>query len=113
MEEKVREGVGGGQGRGWRGEGREGSLKVYKPVHTSSVDRQGAACVGPCSTCQPHRTGGGEGEGGGGGKRRGGCLNSYNPNIAHHIINQLSQLLLRTHSTLECEAVKRVHWRTF
>ena len=40
-------------------------------------------------------------------------LNPYNPDVAHHIINQPSNLLLRTHSALECEANESVHWRTF
>ena len=40
-------------------------------------------------------------------------VNPYNPDVAHHIINQLNKLLLRTHSALECEANESVHWRTF
>ena len=35
-------------------------------------------------------------------------FNSYNPDVAQHI-NQLSKLLLRTHSTLECKANESVH----
>ena len=40
-------------------------------------------------------------------------LNPYSPDVAHHIINQPSKLLLRIHSALECEAIKSVHWRIF
>ena len=40
-------------------------------------------------------------------------LNPYSPDVAHHINNQLSKLLLRTHSAMECEADESVHWRTF
>ena len=40
-------------------------------------------------------------------------FNPYYPDVAHHIINKLSKLLLRTHSALECEANESVHWRTF
>ena len=45
--------------------------------------------------------------------KAGGCVNPYDPDVAHHIINQLSKLLLRTHSALECEANESVHRRTF
>ena len=39
--------------------------------------------------------------------------NPYSPDVAHHIINQLSKLLLRIHLALECEAIKSFPWRTF
>ena len=40
-------------------------------------------------------------------------VNPYSPDVAHHTINQLSKVLLRTHSAMACEADESVQWRTF
>ena len=40
-------------------------------------------------------------------------VNPYSPDVAHHIINQLSKSLLRTRSALVCEADESGLWGTF